>query len=154
MKRLFLCLLVAFGLCLSATLPARAADIQKISFEQLSDIVSKTGDKLVLLNIFASWCPPCRDEIPDLKKLRQRYPEKKLILIGISVDEDDNALSKFAKRMQFNYPIYQDNGSIAKTLNVTGIPRNIIINGNGDVIYDEVGGVTEADLTEVINTAK
>ena len=56
--------------------------------------VSHKG-KAVMLNFFATWCPPCRMEIPDLVKIHEKYADKGVVIIGLSVDEDKNAVPGF-----------------------------------------------------------
>ena len=149
MKRL-LCLLFVLGFFLTGARTTMAAEIQDISFDKLTSIVNDTGNKVVILNFFASWCGPCREEIPDLIKVRKEFPESKVVIIGISVDENKGALQKFAARSNFNYPIYRDQGDIAAQLRINSIPRNIVLNGTGDVLYDQVGTISREQLISLI----
>ena len=77
------------------------------------DLSSYKG-RVVILNFWATWCAPCRIEIPDLIKLRQNFPEKDLAIIGVSLDsrggpdELDVLLTQFISRYGINYPVYLD----------------------------------------------
>ena len=103
--------LIALLACLVLALPAFAAPqkadaISGISSEKVLDIVKANKGKLVFINFFATWCPPCREEIPELISIRKAYPADKVVIVGISLDSDRGKLESFAEAMNFNYPVY------------------------------------------------
>ena len=116
------------------------------------DIASLKG-KVVLINFWATWCPPCRREIPDLIKVREQTGDD-VVILGVSVDEPDVELGSFMAKMGFNYPIYRDAGDIASGLNMTSIPRNLVFTPGGKLAYDDSGMLSEAGLLNLIDRAK
>ena len=94
--------LIALLACLVLALPAFAAPqkadaISGISSEKVLDIVKANKGKLVFINFFATWCPPCREEIPELISIRKAYPADKVVIVGISLDSDRGKLESFAE---------------------------------------------------------
>ena len=82
--------------------------IDKINLDQLKQITSKRDGKPILINLWATWCAPCREEFPDLVKLAEEY-KNKIDVVGISVDYPDEIDSKiipFTKKLNVNFPIY------------------------------------------------
>ncbi len=130
---------------------ACAGAIRTISMPDLEALVSETGDKVVVLNFFASWCGPCRMEVPDLVELRRHYPSDRMVLMGISVDRNEGELQAFVKKTGINYPVYRDNSEIARELGISSIPRTIILDREGKVVLDETGLVSLRTLIETID---
>src|SRR5215212_425288 len=87
------------------------ATVQRMVLKTIDGKTLDSNDfngKVVLVNFWATWCPPCRDEIPDLIKLQQRYKDH-LLIIGVSSDEGPvDMVSKFAAAHRMNYPIVME----------------------------------------------
>ena len=102
--------------------------------------------KVVLLNFWATWCPPCRQEIPDLVALQNQYKDKGLVVIGVSLDQNGPAgVKAFVSRMKINYPVVMGD---AKTLEAYGnfqaIPTTFFIDRAGNVAGQYEGGADQA----------
>ena len=100
---------------------------------KLSDLV---GKKLILLNFWTTWCPYCKQEIPRLITLANKYKDKNLEIIGINIREPEKMVKKFAENKQINYTIVLDTAAVvAKKYNIKGIPTNFIINKEGNIVF-------------------
>ena len=99
-----LALLLACVALLLAPVAARAQG-QSIGTTPLLDLVAAAKGKVVVLNFFASFCPPCRMEIPGLMKLRSQFSPDEVEIIGISVDNTLTDMDEFARNYDFNYPV-------------------------------------------------
>ena len=86
MKKVLLPLLLCLLLPCSA-LAAAADAVPKLNLSGLTDLLAKNKGKVVMLNFFATWCPPCRMEIPELVKMHKKYEGKDVVIISLSVDE-------------------------------------------------------------------
>jgi cytochrome c biogenesis protein CcmG/thiol:disulfide interchange protein DsbE len=100
--------------------------------------------KVVILDFWATWCGPCRSEIPDFIALQKKYGGKGLQVIGISVDKDKNALSKFYKDNGMNYPVALTDGAVeSKYGGIRGIPTTFIIDKSGKIVKKYVGATSK-----------
>ena len=105
--------------------------------------------KVVLLNFWATWCPPCRAEIPDLVALQNKYADK-LVILGISEDEGStDAVRRFAEQFKINYPIAMTTAEIQKAFpGVNGLPTTFVVDPQGRMVQKHVG-LLNAALTEL-----
>jgi thiol-disulfide isomerase/thioredoxin len=107
--------------------------------------------KVVIVNFWATWCPPCRAEIPDLIALQNKYKDG-LQVIGVSVDDDASPeeVKAFAKKFGMNYPIVMG-GSIAKEYGgIPALPTSFVVNKDGGVVQKHMGMLKPSEIeTEV-----
>lgn len=127
--------------------PSVKAKPQPISVSQLKLDTLNRGKinltqykgQVVILNFFATWCPPCRLEIPHFNELQTAYTKKALI-VGISVDESPELLPDFIKKQNINYPIAvqtpETNALLGKA---SAIPTTFIVDKNGNVVETITG---------------
>ena len=119
------------------------------TLQALSDSIytlSKMKDKVVLINFWATWCGPCRMEIPEFNELQKSYHEKGLEILGISVSDNKNQLKNFSKSFSVNYPLLY--GS-AKDMNkimrdyggVYAVPSSFLIGKNGSIVWSYPGAI-------------
>lgn len=140
-KILFLALLLAV-FTVQTAVAANLLNQKSFSIAQKEDItetLQAAKGKVLVLNFFASWCPPCREEIPDLIKLRKEVGEDKLLILGISVDENLPAVTAMNDKMSFNYPVFLAGSGVAAMFKVQSIPLNIVFAPDGSVVYNDVG---------------
>lgn len=107
---------------------------------QLSDHKGKP----VLINFFASWCLPCREEMPVLEKIVRRYRSEGVVFLGIAVDDTEEKMKDFIKRYGVTFPVGLDKtAEIQKSYNLYGIPTTYFIDKDGIINYSHSGAVTE-----------
>lgn len=147
MKR-FLFLIV---FCLLPFTAFAAGEIPALDKAGLANLVRQNQGKVIMLNFFATWCPPCRVELPELVKLRKAYPEKDFLLVGLSVDEDKEAVPPFVKMAGVNYPVYMAGRDITDEFNITSVPHNTFYTKQGEVIISEPGMAATDVLEKVVN---
>jgi cytochrome c biogenesis protein CcmG, thiol:disulfide interchange protein DsbE len=104
-----------------------------------SDLASRRG-RVVLVNFWATWCPPCVEEMPSLERLHRALGPEGLVVIGISVDADDNAVRDFVARAGVSFPMLRDPGAhTAAAYRTTGYPETFVIGRDGRLLRTFVG---------------
>lgn len=95
--------------------------------------------KVVLLDFWATWCPPCQASIPHLNALSEKYKDKGLVVIGASFDKDAVDLDAFVRKNKMGYIVAQANEEASKAYNVSSIPRIFVIDREGNIKGDFLG---------------
>jgi thiol-disulfide isomerase/thioredoxin len=104
--------------------------------------------KALLVNLWATWCGPCRTEVPDLVQLRDEFREAGLTVVGVSLDSpgQEDAVRRFAAQYGINYPIVMDyQARVADELETTVIPATVLIDLQGRITWSHIGIVTRDD---------
>jgi thiol-disulfide isomerase/thioredoxin len=103
--------------------------------------LSSFNNKVIVLNFWATWCGPCRQEIPDFVNLYKEYNEDGLEIIGVSVDQNGwDAVKPFMERYKINYPVLMYNYQVVMDYGgIQGIPTTFFINRNGEIVEKIVG---------------
>jgi len=119
--------------------------------------LSEHEGKVVVLNVWATWCPPCRKEIPDFIEIQEDMRDDGVLFVGVSVDREGwEVVRPFAEEYGINYPLLVDDGTINNKYGpFRGIPTTFIINKKGKVEYVAPGminrGILEPALDELVS---
>ncbi len=112
---------------------------------------SKSGEKLVLLDFWASWCGPCRESLPDLKRFQSTFSSDQLQVVSISEDRDENTWNSFVSQNQMTWEQQFDgNGESARRYGVQGFPTYILTDSNGTILRRYEGEDPSQSLIERI----
>jgi len=106
--------------------------------------------KVVLLNVWATWCHPCRDEIPELQAIHTKYQARGLELVGVSVDADgsDDAIRAFMTDFRMTYPVWLDpDERVSTQFLVVGVPATFLIDRSGVLRWRKTGPIQPNDST-------
>lgn len=109
-------------------------------------VLSDLRGKVVLINFWATWCGPCRMEIPDFIELYDKYNDKGFEILGISLSDSKEALVNFANVYKVNYPfLYGNNKQINEITNLYGgvpaVPWSFLVGNNGEIIDTYPGAI-------------
>lgn len=128
-------------------LPAKEFTLKDLHSKKVN--LSDFRGKVVLLNFFATWCSPCRVEIPELAKIYQQNKKKGLVILGISLDTDmiPFMLRTFVREMKIPYPILIGTQEVAENYQILGIPTTLIINKDGKT-YKRFEGLVPPEYFE------
>lgn len=114
--------------------------LSDISGGQVS--LSSLRGKVVMLEFWATWCPPCKEAVPELKAIHERYKERGFVLLGVSVDkgaDSKTAVSAYVKSHSITYPVLFDDNNTNGTYSVTSIPTSFIIDKAGRIVNKRLG---------------
>jgi thiol-disulfide isomerase/thioredoxin len=121
-----------------------------ISHQDIIKTVSQAKGKVVVVNFWASWCPPCRMEIPEFIEARKRIDPNKVIIMGVSVDQDPTMYAMFAAKAGFNYPVYLAKPDVMSAFNIISIPRTVVYGPNGEQVAAHDGYMSGDDLEKLV----
>ncbi len=100
--------------------------------------------KPILINFFASWCLPCREEMPVLEKIVHEYEPKGVVFLGIAIDDTEAKMKDFVAKYNVTFPVGLDKtAAIQKSFGIYGIPTTYFIDKQGVINYSHSGSVTE-----------
>ena len=112
-----------------------AADFSLMDLQGKSVALTDFRGKVVLLDYWATWCAPCKIEIPHLVELQKKYGPKGLQIVGISMDDDSATVRTFARQFAINYPVALGNAKLAEAYGgVLGLPVAFLIDRNGRIV--------------------
>ena len=110
---------------------------------QLSENI---GKKIIVLNFFATWCGPCREEMPELNRYFNDHKSDSLLLVGIDAEEKQDRVEQFLNDLKVDFPAGIDEGNIQKQYGVTAFPTTVLIGVDGKVQFYETGGLVNAEV--------
>jgi len=119
---------------------------------QTLDLSAYRG-KVVLLDFWATWCDPCRDEIPHFVELQNRYRDQGLQIIGISMDDEPAPVREFYQRFHMNYPVAMGNAKMGELYGgVLGLPIAFLIGRDGRIEAKHIGPTDSSVFEREIKT--
>ena len=111
------------------------------------DLAGRRG-KVVLLNVWATWCGPCRFEIPELQRIHDAYGARGFEVVGVSVDESgvESVKQFIAEQDKMTYPVVMDpQGQLANILQTSVLPTSVLLDRNGKIIWKKYEAILEND---------
>lgn len=143
----------------ASTSPAPAAPVEVGAPAPAYSAVSMSGDsvslealrgRVVLLNVWATWCGPCRKEIPELAAIQSKYRERGLETIGVSVDTEgtDDNIQQFAREFSMSYPVWRDpDERVSSRFRMVGVPATFLIDRQGILRWKHTGPIAPNDTS-------
>jgi len=129
--------------------------LPKLDGTQLS--LSSYRGKVVLLDFWATWCVPCREEIPRFVEMQQKYGDRGLQIIGVSMDDSPDPVRPFYQQFRMNYPVVMGTAATGEAYGgVLGLPIAFLIDRDGRIVTRHMGAtdpaVFETDVQKVLGT--
>ena len=118
--------------------------------QQLSDL----RGKVVLINFWATWCFPCREELPSLQGLQKKFSPSELVILALSVDDSWETINTFMKQHPFTIPVYADfDKKISSRYGTFMYPETYLVDKGGKVSYKVVGAIdwTSSEMLKFLN---
>jgi thiol-disulfide isomerase/thioredoxin len=125
-----------------AYMPATYLDIMQT--------IAKAKGSVILVNFWATWCAPCRMELPGLVQLRKDFPEDKLKIYGVSVDQHPSALDSFLKQMPLNYSVLWATVDALRGFGISAVPRTMVFDRDGKLALQRDGYMDHGELKTTV----
>lgn len=115
--------------------------------------LSSFKGKKVFVNLWATWCPPCRAEMPSIQKLAAAVDSSKVAFVMLSLDEDFETARQYAEKTGLNLPIYGPAANLPPLFTTPGIPVTYIFNENGELVFrrDRAENYDQPQFVELLN---
>jgi thiol-disulfide isomerase/thioredoxin len=115
---------------------------------------SEWQGNILVINFWATWCPPCRNEIPELMALQTQFAAQHLVVIGIAMD-DAAAVQTYSRDMAINYPVLIAGANATDLIHAFGdamdaVPFTVVVNRQGQMVYRQAGEQTRAKLLPIL----
>jgi len=124
-----------------------APDFQLTTFDGRPLQLSSMRGKVVVVNFWASWCVPCRDEQPTIESLAKRYENRDVVFVGINIQDNQHDALAFMRQFGITYPVAPDpTGAVSINYGVVGVPETYLISRQGTIARKLVGPVDESQL--------
>ncbi len=131
---------------------ASAPDFALEDLEGNSIKLSDLKGKVVFVNFWATWCPPCRREIPHFIELHEEFSDQGFEILGIAVDSREfDSVAPFVKKAGMNYPVMLDKKGVSQLYGgVSAIPTTFVVNRNGRIVSKIEGSRSKAEFKKLI----
>jgi thiol-disulfide isomerase/thioredoxin len=144
---------VLFGCTKSEKMDADAADFRLEDMQGKTVNLSDFRGKPVLIDFWATWCPPCRAAIPGIEKLHQAYSGKGLVVLGISLDQGGwDSVKEFMHEYRISYTVLKGTDDVVASYQVRTIPMMVLLDKNGKIVKRYLGFGSEDDLESDIKS--
>ena len=133
-----------------------APEFTAVSLDGTTVASTKLAGKAYIVNFFASWCPPCRAEIPDMVLLQKKYESKGFTFIGVAVNENEPSMRAFITKNGISYPVVMVEERLIKAFSryieggIRAIPTSFVVNSSGRITQVITGGRSKEMFEKII----
>ncbi|MFQ5644852.1 MAG: redoxin domain-containing protein [Thiogranum sp.] len=118
-----------------------APDFTLRDMDGVEHTLSGYRGKVVILNFWASWCPPCREEMPSMQRAWEEFRTEDVVMLAVNVGEDEDSIFEFTASYPVEFPLLLDSDSaVIGSWPVRGLPTTFIIDPQGRIVYRAIGG--------------
>jgi len=155
MKKIFgIVLFSCFVFASSVFAAQKSVDFTLPSIDGGEVTLSSFKGKKVLIDFFATWCPPCRKELKEINEIVNEYKDGMFQILCVSVDNDMATVSKFMKKNDYKMKTLFDDKNIAGQYGVTGVPTVFLVDEKGDITWSNVGYTSKEEILKHLTGKK
>ena len=146
-------LLIGLNQCSKPALPTIGQKAPEFTLKNLNGekirLLDLERKGTVLLNFWASWSAPCKQEVPVLNQIHRKYKNRDLTVVGISVEDPATAVFSFMKMLNVQYPLLLDSeGRVARRYGIIRYPTNVLIDKHGEILFVKQGMINEKEIAK------
>jgi thiol-disulfide isomerase/thioredoxin len=136
-----------------AGMAGRTAPVLELQTDRGAEVsLRQYRGRVVLVNLWASWCPPCREEMPDLQRLYAADAARGLVVIGIDQGESPQRARDFARALGVRYPIWIDNAqAYGRAFSALGLPTSVVLDSHGTIVAGFDGALTFSQMQQAVS---
>ena len=155
-------LLIAVGMMDAGTataVPQKAPSFSGVTIDGKPFSSVSLKGKPYIVNFFATWCPPCRSEIPDMVAIQKAYASRGFTFVGVAVSEQEPKVKSFMREHGITYPVIMSNHALESTFSryieggITGIPTTFVVDASGNLVTVVVGAQSRQWFEQMINAS-
>lgn len=148
-------LLSLLTICLSllsilAIRPLLAKNIKIIDTDMLKKEITDSKGKIIIVDFWATWCSPCRKQMPILSNIYEKYKSSGLSIVSVALDLDSEKVARFVNNLGAKYPVYMGDEDVGFQYEINAVPTMLIYNKDGDLLEKHVGFISKEELAQII----
>lgn len=127
----------------------QAPDFTLPTLDEQTISLSDLRGQRVLINFWATWCGPCRIEMPVIERIYERYRDQGFVVLAVNVEEPEDRVRPFVAELGLTFPILLDeNGDVVRQYGIVGLPTSVFVNRDGLIFQQHLGVLTETLLVD------
>lgn len=132
-----------------------APDFDLVDLDGNNVRLSDLRGKVVFLNFWASWCPSCIAEMPDIEAVHQKYKDQNVVVVGVDIRENENTVRRFTEDNGYDWTFVLDKtGLVSYTYEIDGIPASFFLDTNGIIRSAKVGAMSQTAMESSLASAR
>ena len=129
----------------------QALDFELAALDGSNIALSDYQGQIIIMNMWATWCPPCRAEMPGLERFYQTYKSDGVVVLAVNGQEPESTVRPFIAANNFTFPVLLDvDGTVGRQYATHSFPTTFVIDRNGRIQHVKVGEITAAELEQIV----
>ncbi len=144
---LFICIVI-----FASAASLSAGNVETIDGDSLKKELSNAENNITIVDFWATWCSPCKKQMPVISNVYEKYKAKGVSVIGVAMDADLKKVNKFVRKSSIHYPVFVGEDGLGYSYKVSAIPTTQFYDRQGNLVKSHVGYINEEELTNIIDS--